>query len=145
MKNFMKGVAVAALMAMPVSAFAEAESYPGPSLVIAYSHCIAHGYDLAMGCDQQKLAVDSGHWPLYRFDPRRRTAGENPFQLDSAAPKVPLSDYVYNETRYRMLQKMDPERAKHLLRDAQDAVQSHYALYEQLSHLKVAQPETPKT
>jgi len=127
-----------------VKAFLEAESYPGTSIILAYSHCIAHGYDLSRGCDQQKLAVDSGHWPLFRFDPRLTAQGKNPFQLDSGAPKTKLVDYVYNETRYRMLEKMDPERAKVLLATAQADVTSHYNLYEQLSRLTVSGsgPET---
>jgi pyruvate-ferredoxin/flavodoxin oxidoreductase len=127
-----------------VKAFAEAESYPGTSLIIAYSHCIAHGYDMARGPEQQKLAVDSGHWPLYRFDPRVRLAGKNPLQLDSGAPKIDLKDYVYNETRYRMLRDMDPERAKELLGCAQGGVRSQWSLYEQLSHLHVggSHPDT---
>ncbi len=120
-----------------VKAFVEAESYPGTSLIIAYSHCIAHGYDLRYGCEHQKKAVESGYWPLYRFDPRRRERGENPLQLDSAPPKIPLEEYIYTETRYRMLQQMDPERAKALLQAAQEEVRRHYGLYEQLAHLKV--------
>ncbi len=119
-----------------VKALVEAESYPGPSLVMAYSPCIAHGYDLADGPAQQKLAVDSGHWPLYRFDPRLRAQGKNPLQLDSGAPKIDLKDYIYNETRYRMLQAMDPERAKQLLDCAQAGVKSQWNLYEQLSQIK---------
>ncbi len=128
-----------------VKAFLEAESYPGTSLIIAYSHCIAHGYDLAYGVKQQKLAVDSGYWPLYRFDPRRSAEGLNPLQLDSGPPKVPLNDYVYNETRYRMLQKLDPEWAKALLTKADKEVKSNFTLYEQLSQLKMAEStaETP--
>jgi pyruvate-ferredoxin/flavodoxin oxidoreductase len=121
-----------------VKVFLEAESYPGTSLIIAYSHCIGHGYDLAYGATQQKLAVDSGSWPLYRFDPRRLTNGENPLQLDSGPPKIPLQDYIYNETRYRMLEKIDPERAKELLAKAQETVKERYRLYEQLAGLKVA-------
>ncbi|MDF1554881.1 MAG: pyruvate:ferredoxin (flavodoxin) oxidoreductase [Deferrisomatales bacterium] len=120
-----------------VKAIVEAESYPGPSLVMAYSPCIAHGYDLADGPAQQKLAVDSGHWPLYRFDPRLRAQGKNPLQLDSEAPKINLEDYIYNETRYRMLQAMDPERAKQLLDCAQAGVKSQRNLYEQLSQIKL--------
>ncbi|GAB4255506.1 MAG: pyruvate:ferredoxin (flavodoxin) oxidoreductase [Deferrisomatales bacterium] len=123
-----------------VKAFAEAESYPGTSLIIAYAHCIAHGYDLRYGCEQQQRAVDSGHWPLYRFDPRRRAQGDNPLQLDSKPPKIPLADYVYQETRYRMLQQMAPQRAEALLAAAQDEVRRRYALYEQLAHLKPGAP-----
>jgi pyruvate-ferredoxin/flavodoxin oxidoreductase len=119
-----------------VKALIEAESYPGPSLVMAYSPCIAHGYDLADGPAQQKLAVDSGHWPLYRFDPRLRAQGKNPLQLDSGAPKIALEDYIYNETRYRMLQATDPQGAKRLLACAQAGVKSQWDLYEQLSKIK---------
>jgi pyruvate-ferredoxin/flavodoxin oxidoreductase len=104
-------------------AFIEAESYDGPSLIIAYSHCIAHGIDMSKGMAQQKLAAESGHWPLYRFDPRRAAAGENPMQLDSAPPKIALKDYIYNESRYRMLVQSDPEAAARLLAAAQAHVQ----------------------
>jgi pyruvate-ferredoxin/flavodoxin oxidoreductase len=100
-------------------AFAEAESYDGPALIIAYSHCIAHGIDMAKGMTQQKLAVESGHWPTYRFDPRLAAKGENPLQLDSAAPKTLLKDYIYNEGRYRMLLQSNPEEAARLLERAQ--------------------------
>jgi pyruvate-ferredoxin/flavodoxin oxidoreductase len=116
-----------------VKAFTEAESYPGTSLILAYSHCIAHGYDLARGLEQQRLAVESGHWPLYRFDPRRTAGGENPLQLDSGASTVPLTDYVNNENRYRVLQKQDPERAARLIDAAQGEVSRRFALYQQLS------------
>ncbi|MBI5013960.1 MAG: pyruvate:ferredoxin (flavodoxin) oxidoreductase [Deltaproteobacteria bacterium] len=133
-------VAFGAKDVQTVKAFAEADSYPGTSLIVAYSHCIAHGYDLSLGNEQQKLAVASGHWPLYRFDPRRMTAGENPLQLDSGAPEVPLEDYIYNETRFTMLQRMDQERAAELLVAAQAVVRRRASLYEQLSRLKVGRP-----
>lgn len=120
-----------------VKVFQEAESYPGTSLIIAYAHCIGHGYDLAYGADQQKKAVDSGAWPLYRFDPRRLEAGENPLQLDSGLPSIALRDYIYNETRFRMLEKIDPERFKYLLSQAQESVQQRYDLYKQLAGLEV--------
>jgi pyruvate-ferredoxin/flavodoxin oxidoreductase len=118
-----------------VKVFQEAESYPGSSLIIAYSHCIGQGFDLRYGAAQQKLAVDSGYWPLYRFDPRRTAAGENPFRLDSGPPKVPLKEYIYNETRYRMLEKIDPARARLLLHSAQAAVDQRYDFYNQLAGL----------
>ncbi|MEW6365926.1 MAG: pyruvate:ferredoxin (flavodoxin) oxidoreductase [Acidobacteriota bacterium] len=121
-----------------VRAFLEADSYPGTSIIIAYSHCIAHGYDLSLGCEQQKLAVDSGHWPLVRFDPRRAQAGENPLRLDSKAPKVDLAKYIYNETRYRMLEGIDPVRAKKLLESAQREVRARFSIYEQLAGFKTA-------
>jgi pyruvate-ferredoxin/flavodoxin oxidoreductase len=116
-----------------VNAFREAESWPGPSLIIAYSHCIAHGYDLAYGAEQQKLAVASGHWPIFRYDPRRAARGEPPLQLDAPAPKIPLADYVRNESRYRMVEQQDPARWKKLLEAAQAEVRSRFALYERLA------------
>ena len=105
-----------------IKAFLEAEAHPGPSLIIAYSQCIAHGIDMAKGMHQQKLAVDSGHWPLYRYNPRLVEENKNPFQLDSSDPKIPLQDYIYTEGRYRMLQQSDPAVAKFLLGQAQKAV-----------------------
>ena len=128
-------VAMGAKDAQTVKAFLEAESFDGPSIIIAYSHCIAHGFDLSQGCEQQKLAVDSGHWPLYRFDPRRILQGESPLQMDSAAPKVDLASYVLNETRYRMVQQQDPERFKTLLATAQRDVANRYAAHENLAKL----------
>ncbi|MDD5562377.1 MAG: pyruvate:ferredoxin (flavodoxin) oxidoreductase [Thermoanaerobaculaceae bacterium] len=118
-----------------VRAFQEAESYPGPSLIIAYSHCIAHGYDLAYGLEQQKLAVESGSWPLYRFDPRRIALGESPLKLDSGAPKIDLGQYVRNETRFRMVEQANPEHFKHLLAAAQREVSNRFAVYEQLAKI----------
>jgi len=118
-----------------VKAFQEAESYDGPSLIIAYCHCIAHGFDLALGCEQQKLAVDSGHWPLYRFDPRRIALGESPLQMDSPAPKVDLATYIRNETRYRVVEQMNPEHFKELLAAGQREVTNRYASYENLAKL----------
>ncbi|MCM2250343.1 MAG: thiamine pyrophosphate-dependent enzyme, partial [Geothrix sp.] len=123
--------------AQTVKAFQEAESYNGPSLILAYSHCIAHGYDLAHGCDQQKLAVDSGHWPLFRFDPRRLDKGEVPLQMDSGAPKVPMLQYVRNETRYRMIEQQNPEHFKKLMDQAQLDTTNRYSVYEQLAKLSV--------
>jgi pyruvate-ferredoxin/flavodoxin oxidoreductase len=118
-----------------LQAFTEAESYPGTSLIIAYSHCIAHGYGLQLGLEQQKLAVDSGHWPLFRYDPRRSQSCEPPLKLDSSAPKTSLSKYLANEIRYRVLEKMVPDRAKALQADAQEYVRNHYHLYEQLARV----------
>ncbi|MBI1815174.1 MAG: pyruvate:ferredoxin (flavodoxin) oxidoreductase [Deltaproteobacteria bacterium] len=120
-----------------VRAFQEAESYPGSSLIIAYSHCIAHGYDLAFGAEQQKLAVNSGAWPLYRYDPRRAAAGEPPLQLDSAAPRIPLADYTGNETRFRMVEQQDPARFRELLAAAQADVRRRFAMYERLAAISV--------
>ena len=96
-------VAMGANDSQTLKTFLEAEAYPGPSLIIAYSHCIAHGYDLKYGLDQQKLAVQTGYWPLFRYDPRLAAQGKNPFQLDSRAPALPLEKYIYNEGRYNVL------------------------------------------
>ncbi len=116
-----------------IKALQEAASYPGPSLVIAYSHCIAHGYDLAKGMEQQKNAVDSGHWPLFRYDPRRAETGENPMQLDSKAPRLALEKYIYNETRYTMLARAKPEEAKALLELAKGDVAARWKTYAHLA------------
>jgi pyruvate-ferredoxin/flavodoxin oxidoreductase len=129
-------VAMGANDTQTVRAFVEAESYDGPSLIIAYSHCIAHGYNLRFGFDQQKAAVDSGAWILYRYDPRRAEQGLNPLQLDSRAPKIPLKDYVYNETRFRMLTQSMPEEAERLLALAQQDVNERWQMYEQLASLE---------
>jgi pyruvate-ferredoxin/flavodoxin oxidoreductase len=126
-------VAFGAKDAQTVKAFQEAESYPGTSLIIAYSHCIAHGYDLAHGLNQQKLAVESGYWPLYRFDPRRAAEGQIPFVLESAPPKINLGTYARNESRYRMVEQSFPERFKQLLEEAQHEVHYRYGLYERLA------------
>jgi pyruvate-ferredoxin/flavodoxin oxidoreductase len=114
-------------------AIQEAESYDGPSLIFAYSQCIAHGIDMAKGMNQQKLAVDAGYWPLFRFDPRRKAEGKNPMQLDSKPPRIPLKDYAYNENRYRILTITDPERAKMLMEHAQEAVWDRWRQYEVLA------------
>jgi pyruvate-ferredoxin/flavodoxin oxidoreductase len=121
-----------------LKALQEAEAYPGPSLVIAYSHCIAHGYDMAFGCEQQKLAVDSGVWPLYRFDPRRIAGGEPPLQLDSGTPKVPVESYMRNESRFRMLEAADPARYRGLTELAGKEAQRRLLLYKHLSDWKLA-------
>jgi len=121
--------------AQTVKAFLEAESYDGPSLIIAYSHCIAHGFNLADGLDQQKLAVSTGYWPIYRFDPRRAEKSENPLQLDSKAPKGSFESYAMNETRYRMLQKINPDRAKMLMAHAQETIDAKYRKYSQMAKM----------
>jgi pyruvate-ferredoxin/flavodoxin oxidoreductase len=117
-----------------LKAFQEAEAFNGPSLIIAYSHCIAHGYDMAHGMDQQKAAVNSGYWPLFRFNPDLVAQNKNPFQLDSRAPSITLKEYIYNETRYTMLVKSNPEEAKRLLNLAQEDVASHWKLYDYMAH-----------
>jgi pyruvate-ferredoxin/flavodoxin oxidoreductase len=122
-------VALGSNDAHTVRAFVEAESYDGPSLIIAYAHCIAHGINMRTGMSHQKAAVASGHWPLYRFDPRRIERGLNPLQLDSKAPKTPLKAYVETENRYRILTKSQPERAAALLDEAQKAATARYEEY----------------
>jgi pyruvate-ferredoxin/flavodoxin oxidoreductase len=130
-------VAFGAKMAQTAQAFLEAESYPGPSLIIAYSHCIAHGYDMAHGAAQQKLAVDSGVWPLYRFDPRRLVKGEPPLKLDYGPPKGRVADYMRNESRFRMVERADPARYKYFLAESQAAAERRYAVYQQLAGITV--------
>jgi pyruvate-ferredoxin/flavodoxin oxidoreductase len=137
-------VAMGANDRQTIRAFLEAESYDGPSLIIAYSTCIAHGINMTLGMEQEKLAVDSGYWPLYRYDPRLRAQGKNPLQLDSRAPRVPLREYAYNENRYRMLAQSDPDTAARLLQRAQEAVLERWHRYEHLAALDidlVAAPE----
>ena len=116
-----------------VKAFLEAESWDGPSVILAYSHCIAHGYDLIHGIDQQKNAVLSGYWPLFRYDPRRMAEGKNPFQLDSRPATLPLDQYIYKETRYNMLVHSNPDMAKQLLKEAEQDVRVRWKLYEQMA------------
>jgi pyruvate-ferredoxin/flavodoxin oxidoreductase len=130
-------VAFGAKMAQTAQAFLEAEAYQGPSLIIAYSHCIAHGYDMADGAAQQKLAVDSGVWPLYRFDPRRLVKGEPPLHLDYGPPKARVADYMRNESRFRMVERADPERYKKFVADSQAAAERRYAVYQQLAGITV--------
>ena len=124
-------IAMGASDAQTVKAIREAAAYPGPSLIIAYTHCIAHGYDLKFGLNQQALAVKSGYWPLFRFDPKRAEEGKNPLQLDSRKPAMPLEKYIYNETRYTMLARSQPEVAKKLLVQAQQDVYDRWEMYEQ--------------
>ncbi|MEE4161964.1 MAG: pyruvate:ferredoxin (flavodoxin) oxidoreductase [Woeseiaceae bacterium] len=114
-------------------AMREAEEYPGPSLILAYSHCIAHGYDLKDGLKQQKLATLSGYWPLIRYNPALRTVGKKPFVLDSPRPTVPLEEYAYNEMRYKVLLKTNPEEAKVLMRGAQELVDRRWQTYEHMA------------
>jgi pyruvate-ferredoxin/flavodoxin oxidoreductase len=122
-----------------IKAFLEAEAHHGPSLIIAYSQCIAHGIDMAKGMRQQKLAVESGYWPLYRYNPQLVDENKNPFQLDSPDPKIALQDYIYTEGRYRMLQQSDPAVARFLLEQAQKAVSRRWLQYKQLAEQKTTQ------
>ncbi len=137
-------VAMGASDMQTVKAFLEAEAYDGPSLIVAYSHCIAHGYDMAHGLDQQKGAVQSGYWPLFRYNPELAKTGKNPLQLDSKAPSIPLEKYAYNETRYTMLVKSDPQAAKRLLDLAQEDVKNRWRLYEHWAAMQVDGATEPK-
>jgi len=128
-------VAMGANDAQTVKAFLEAEAYDGPSLIIAYSHCIAHGYDLVHGMEQQKAAVLSGYWPLMRYNPDLAKEGKNPLQLDSKPPSLPFKDYAYNETRYTMLAHSHPEEARRLLELAQEDVLRRWRMYEYLANM----------
>ncbi|MBN2388368.1 MAG: pyruvate:ferredoxin (flavodoxin) oxidoreductase [Anaerolineales bacterium] len=116
-----------------LKAFLEAESYDGPSIIIAYSHCAMHGIDMAKGLEQQKLAVQSGLWPLYRYDPRLADEGKNPLLLDYKEPTVPVEQYMYNETRFRMLTQSNEARAESLLKLAREDAQSRWNFYSQLA------------
>jgi len=125
-------IAMGANDAQTIKAVMEAEHYDGVSIIIAYSHCIAHGFDMAHGFNHQKLAVDSGYWPIYRFNPENSLAGKNPLKLDCKGPKIPVKDYLYTENRYKMLTKSHPERAKELLEMSQKHVKT---VWKQYSHM----------
>jgi pyruvate-ferredoxin/flavodoxin oxidoreductase len=115
-----------------IQAFLEAEAYDGPSLIIAYSHCVAHGYDLKFGLEQQTAAVNAGYWALYRYNPELALAGENPFKLDSRRPSIPLEQFIYREGRFRMLAQSNPERAAMLLEMAKKDVETHWQRYDHM-------------
>jgi len=132
-------IALGAKDSQTVKAFEEAESYPGTSLIIAYSPCIEHGYALGQSLEQEKLAVDSGFWPLYRFDPRRIAAGEPGLKLDSGAPRIPLEKFWSTERRFAQLAGEEPAQRKAILDAAQEEVAAKFALYEQMS----TRPVTP--
>jgi pyruvate-ferredoxin/flavodoxin oxidoreductase len=126
-------VAMGASDQQTLNAFLEADAYEGPSLIIAYSHCINHGIDMRKGLEQQKLAVQAGFWPLYRYNPKLVEEGKNPLVIDSKDPSIPLEQYAYNETRYRMLVQSDEQRAEMLLKQAQQDVKSRWQLYKQMA------------
>ncbi|MDR0794076.1 MAG: pyruvate:ferredoxin (flavodoxin) oxidoreductase, partial [Chitinophagaceae bacterium] len=115
-------------------ALREAEAYEGPSLILAYSHCIAHGYDMAEGLHQQKRAVQSAYWPLLRYNPALRTLGKNPFVLDFLRPFLPISEFTSREMRYKNLEKNNPEDAAHLMEVAQQMVDLRWGTYEDMTH-----------
>ncbi len=127
-------VAMGSSDAQTVRAFIEAEAYDGPSIVIAYSHCIAHGIDMARGMTNQKIAVETGYWPLFRYNPELLKEGKNPFKLDSKDPKGSIADFTSLETRFNVLTKSHPERARELLKQAQEDIKVRWAMYTQLAH-----------
>jgi pyruvate-ferredoxin/flavodoxin oxidoreductase len=133
-------VAYGAKDTQTLNALLEAESYPGPSLIIAYSPCIAHGVDMSFNHRQQQMAVDSGHWPLFRYDPRRAESGQNPLRLDSKPPSLPYREFLETETRFSMLWHSAPETAEKLLQQSQQEVQQRYLRYQQLAALDWAGP-----
>ena len=133
---YVASVALGANDAHTIKAFLEAETYQGPSIILAYSTCIAHGIDMRRGMQQQKAAVDSGHWLLYRYDPRLADSGKNPLTVDSRPPSISVKDYIYSETRYKTLTLTKPEEAKHLLVLAQEDVKARQQLYRQLAGLE---------
>jgi pyruvate-ferredoxin/flavodoxin oxidoreductase len=128
-------VAYGAKDTQTLNAILEAESYPGTSLIIAYSPCIAHGVDMSLNHRQQNMAVKSGHWPLFRFDPRAADSGKNPLHLDSRPPSLDYRQFVESETRFNMLWHSDPETAEKLLGQAQQEVRERYHRYQQLAAL----------
>jgi pyruvate-ferredoxin/flavodoxin oxidoreductase len=132
---YVASVAFGAKDSQTVAAFQEAASYPGPSVVIAYSHCIAHGYDLRFGAEQQKLAVNSGIWPLFRYDPRRIERGEPPLIIDVVPGKSSVEEYMRNETRFRMVEAIDADRFRRLAVEARVQSGRRVSLYEQLAHI----------
>ena len=136
-------VAIGARDNQTLAAFREAESFPGPSIIIAFGHCIAHGYSLTDGLEHQKLAVETGYWPLFRYDPRRADRGENPLVLDSPAPKIDLVKYTKSENRFRMLEKKDPARALEIDRLAQAEVTKRVAFYQKLAATSAAAGAAP--
>ncbi|HEY7724999.1 MAG TPA: pyruvate:ferredoxin (flavodoxin) oxidoreductase [Anaeromyxobacteraceae bacterium] len=126
-------VAMGAKDAQTVNAMKEADSFPGTSVIVAYSHCIAHGYDMGDAIKQQERAVDSAYWPLFRYDPRKAAQGESPLKLDSGAPKISLSEFLIHENRFKQVEQANPERYKMLVEESQRSLRERFALYEQLA------------
>jgi len=129
-------VAMGANDQQTLKAFLEADAYEGTSLIIAYSHCINHGIDMRKGLEQQRLAVQSGIWPLYRYNPGLLDKGQNPLVIDSKDPTVKVEDYAYNETRYRMLLQSDEARAESLMKSAREDVAKRWELYQQMAAIE---------
>jgi pyruvate-ferredoxin/flavodoxin oxidoreductase len=140
---YVASVAMGAKDEHTLKAFLEAEAYDGPSIIIAYSHCIAHGIDMTTAMSDQKVAVDSGQWLLYRYHPERGLAGENPLILDSRTPTRKVKDYLMQQTRFKMLQKSHPEHAKVLWQEAQQDAEARYRLYEYMAQRKTQQAAAP--
>jgi len=130
-------VALGANQNQAVKAFMEAENYDGPSLLLCYSQCIAHGINMVNGYEEQKLAVESGHWPLYRYNPDLSLEGKNPLVIDSKDPSIDLEKYVYNENRYKILQRSNPEASKLLIDNAQKMVAAKFKMLKQLASLEI--------
>ena len=126
-------ISLGANMPQTIKAFREADSYDGPSLIIAYSHCIAHGINMSKGLEQGKAVVDCGLWPLYRYDPRLKAQGKNPFQLDSRDPTTSIEDYMYKEVRFKSLKAASPDRADALLAKAKTQVERTWKEYKYLA------------
>jgi pyruvate-ferredoxin/flavodoxin oxidoreductase len=133
---YVASVAMGARDEHTLKAFLEAEAYDGPSLIIAYSHCIAHGINMTTAMQNQKAAVDAGQWLLYRYHPERAAQGLNPLQLDSRAPKIPIEQFLYMENRFKTLTKSKPEEAMRLLEEARKDVETRWRMYEYLSARK---------
>jgi pyruvate-ferredoxin/flavodoxin oxidoreductase len=140
---YVASVAMGAKDEHTLKAFLEAEAYDGPSLIIAYSHCIAHGIDMTRGMQDQKIAVESGEWLLYRYNPQREQQGENPLTLDSRSPTKKVQDFLSMETRFKMLTKSKPEDAKRLWAEAQRDAEARYRLYEYLAQRKFGKEPEP--
>ena len=142
---YVASVALGAQEGQTLKAFLEAGSYRGPSIIIAYAHCIAHGYDLRMGAQQQKRAVDCGVWPLYRYDPRRTDTGEPPLIVDAEGGRLPVSEYMGNEARFKMVEKLDPEGYRRYAAESQIAAVRRMAVYRHISHLRLPTSEECET
>jgi len=141
---YVASVAMGAKDEHTLKAFLEAEAYDGPSIIIAYSHCIAHGIDMTTAMTDQKVAVESGQWLLYRYNPERAGAGENPLALDSRAPTRKLQEYLLQQTRFKMLTKSKPEDAQRLWKMAQQDVETRYRMYEYMASRKTEAPAAAK-
>lgn len=142
---YVASVAMGARDEHTLKAFLEAEAYEGPSLIIAYSHCIAHGINMTTGMQQQKAAVDSGRWLLYRYNPDRAIHGENPMVLDMRSPKLPVEQYMYAENRFKMLKSSKPEEARRLLKETEHDVSTRWAMYQYLAARPIEAPNGHKS